>query len=99
MLEFASALAMRYQVPRAVDGERVRQDYSQAAAAYAISGTNRLPRRTSPVSRVELEDRYTLLIELATVPPPSWVSVISDTFSLSLHDALPILTVSVLSVS
>jgi len=57
MLEFASALAMRYQVPEAVPEGMVTEVEPELVAVEARVGTVRLPRRTSPVSRVELEDR------------------------------------------
>jgi len=57
MLLFASALAMRYQVPEAVPEGMVTEVEPELVAVEARTGTVRLPRRTSPVSRVELEDR------------------------------------------
>jgi len=57
MLEFASALVMRYQVPGAVPEGMVTEVEPELVAVEARTGTARLLRRTSPVSRVELEDR------------------------------------------
>jgi len=57
MLLFASALAMRYQVPGAVPEGMVTEVEPELVAVEARVDTARLPRRTSPVSRVELEDR------------------------------------------
>jgi len=57
MLVFASALAMRYQVPGAVPEGMVTEVEPELVAVEARVDTARLPRRTSPVSRVELEDR------------------------------------------
>src|SRR2546425_307939 len=57
ILLFASALAMRYQVPGAVPEGMVTEVEPELVAVGARTGTVRLPRKISPLSRVELEDR------------------------------------------
>src|SRR5512145_89673 len=87
-LSWASALAMRYQLPVAVLAGIVRAALALLLEPAGSAGTLRAPSAMSPASRMPLSERK-YCVTLAGAAPPPWLRVVSVTVMLWPGPAVP----------